>query len=267
MRQTRSNQRRKDRIMTLEWHLQGEGSPDFIDIVLKCMKAAGKDHFNRDFLSVIEKVIQADQCMIYSFRTETPDCYLSFNNNHQKTALLLAQKYLSDGYKSDPLRSVIDTCRHQDGVQLRNLADLRPQMSELFYKTYFADPGIVDVISVVASSYGDTILMNFYRYKESGLFSVSEQKMRHLFWDMIAQIVLLHYSKEQTESHKSPLNTLSSREQEVCKLVLKGLTTEAIAWQLGLAANTVTTYRKRSYEKLGINSKSALFALCNTNEN
>lgn len=252
--------------MTLEWHVLGGGSPDFIDIVLKCMKSAGKDHFNRSFLNVIEKVVNADQCMIYSFRDATPVCYLSFNGNHQKTALRLAQKYLADGHRHDPLRPVIEACRHKDDVQLRNLADLRPSMSETFYQTYMAEPGIIDAISVVASSYGDTILMNFYRYTESGQFSVSEPGIRHLFWDMVAQIVLLHYSKEQTEAHKSPLNTLSTREQEVCKLVLQGLTTEAIAWQLGLTPNTITTYRKRSYEKLGINSKTALFALCNKND-
>lgn len=250
--------------MTLEWHVIGEGSPDFIDIILQCMKSAGKDHFNQSFLSVISSVIKSDQCMIYSFRRKKPVCYLSFNATHQKTAARLAQTYLQNGYKMDPIGQVVEACRLQDDVQVRNLAELKADMSDEFYRTYFEDPGIVDSISVAASSYGDTILMNFYRYEQSGLFSVSEEHLRNLFWDTIAQIVLLHYSKGQTEAHKSPLKTLSAREQEVCQLVLRGLTTEAIAWELNVSANTVTTYRKRSYEKLGINSKSALFALCNT---
>jgi DNA-binding CsgD family transcriptional regulator len=46
--------------------------------------------------------------------------------------------------------------------------------------------------------------------------------------------------------------------------VLDGLTSDAIAWRLDISLNTVKTYRKRAYAKLGINSKTALFTLCKT---
>jgi DNA-binding CsgD family transcriptional regulator len=37
---------------------------------------------------------------------------------------------------------------------------------------------------------------------------------------------------------------------------------EAIAADIGVAASSAITYHKRAYEKLGITSRGALFALC-----
>ncbi|MEX1663169.1 helix-turn-helix transcriptional regulator [Thioclava sp. 15-R06ZXC-3] len=44
--------------------------------------------------------------------------------------------------------------------------------------------------------------------------------------------------------------------------LLAGKKAELIAGQLGVSPVTVTTYRKRAYDKLGIASRGALFALC-----
>jgi DNA-binding CsgD family transcriptional regulator len=72
----------------------------------------------------------------------------------------------------------------------------------------------------------------------------------------------MHYTSKLSQDLRSPLNSLSQREKVICEAMLKGLTSDAIAWELDLSVNTVNTYRQRAYSKLGINSKSALFALC-----
>lgn len=54
---------------------------------------------------------------------------------------------------------------------------------------------------------------------------------------------------------------LTSRELEVCLRLLRGMTQEGIAADLGLALPTVKTYRNRAFARLGIHFRSELFAL------
>jgi two-component system, NarL family, nitrate/nitrite response regulator NarL len=53
-------------------------------------------------------------------------------------------------------------------------------------------------------------------------------------------------------------NPLTKREQEVVKLVVKGLTNRQVGQQLGLAEQTVANNLFRIYEKLGISSRVEL---------
>ncbi|QBR03670.1 helix-turn-helix transcriptional regulator [Paraburkholderia pallida] len=56
-------------------------------------------------------------------------------------------------------------------------------------------------------------------------------------------------------------SSLTSRERTVCIGILTGYTSEGIALNLGISINSVLTYRKRVYEKLGITSQNELFML------
>ncbi|MEC7761296.1 MAG: helix-turn-helix transcriptional regulator [Pseudomonadota bacterium] len=55
-------------------------------------------------------------------------------------------------------------------------------------------------------------------------------------------------------------STLSPREKSVCVGILTGHTTEAIALHLEVSENSVLTFRRRLYQKLGINAQNELFA-------
>lgn len=52
--------------------------------------------------------------------------------------------------------------------------------------------------------------------------------------------------------------TLSQREREVLKMLCKGLTSDEIADQLHISANTVNTYRRRLMEKLNVTNVAEL---------
>jgi len=51
---------------------------------------------------------------------------------------------------------------------------------------------------------------------------------------------------------------LTARERQVCALVALGLTSEGISLRLNIGLNTVLTYRKRAYARLGISSQNEL---------
>ena len=53
---------------------------------------------------------------------------------------------------------------------------------------------------------------------------------------------------------------ITPRERLVCVGILTGHTSESIAMNLSISINSVLTYRKRLYEKLGISSQNELFA-------
>jgi len=54
---------------------------------------------------------------------------------------------------------------------------------------------------------------------------------------------------------------LTQREMEVCAAIILGLTSEGIALELGVGLNTVLTYKKRAYARLGISSQNELMRL------
>jgi DNA-binding CsgD family transcriptional regulator len=54
---------------------------------------------------------------------------------------------------------------------------------------------------------------------------------------------------------------MPEREMEVCVSIAKGLSSEAMAIELGISVNTVLTYRKRAYIRLNITSHNELMRL------
>lgn len=60
------------------------------------------------------------------------------------------------------------------------------------------------------------------------------------------------------DGESSPLESLSSRELEVALMLARGLAVNEIAKQLHLSAKTVSTYKQRLFEKLGVQHTIAL---------
>jgi DNA-binding CsgD family transcriptional regulator len=58
-----------------------------------------------------------------------------------------------------------------------------------------------------------------------------------------------------------PAAVLSAREREICDLMLRGCTSEAIAAYLGISPHTVKDHRKQIFRKLAVGSLAELFAL------
>ncbi len=59
-----------------------------------------------------------------------------------------------------------------------------------------------------------------------------------------------------TPVHDAPHELLSERELQVLRLIAKGEKTKVIASALALSVNTVATYRRRIYDKLGVRSEA-----------
>jgi len=56
----------------------------------------------------------------------------------------------------------------------------------------------------------------------------------------------------------NPLDTLSAREHEIAGMLVKGEGNLEIANKLGIGMSTVSTYKSRIFEKLGVNNVLAM---------
>lgn len=65
---------------------------------------------------------------------------------------------------------------------------------------------------------------------------------------------LLSSITEKKQTASNPLHSLSDREAEVMQQLIKGSSTAAIAKALNLQISTVSTYKARVFEKLGVNN-------------
>ena len=67
-------------------------------------------------------------------------------------------------------------------------------------------------------------------------------------------------SSQSVSEEGSPHHTLSPREQEVIRLVMKGLSTRGIAAVLEISPWTVITHLRRIFSKLNVNSRAEMVA-------
>lgn len=70
----------------------------------------------------------------------------------------------------------------------------------------------------------------------------------------------VHYYLVRARPKSDHLMSLSSREQEITKLVAAGLPNKCIAKQLGISPWTVATHLRRIFCKLGVTSRAAMVA-------
>jgi len=68
-------------------------------------------------------------------------------------------------------------------------------------------------------------------------------------------------AQDQDMAREHPLLVLSPREYEVLKLIVEGCTVKQIATTIGVARTTVSTYRTRMCEKLGVENTTDLIRL------
>lgn len=72
----------------------------------------------------------------------------------------------------------------------------------------------------------------------------------------IARHLIRHFQPAPSAPAPAPRETLTSREQEVLGLAMKGFSYAEIAGLLGLSQNTIASYTKHIYEKLAVGSRT-----------
>lgn len=235
------------------------------------------DHaFPDALMGHLRRIAAVDHCMVFAFMPDnTTRCLLTAGNITIGSDLGAA--YAGHFHASDPNKEAIF---NREGV-----ADpvLMPFMARRMYrrdyrKLFFDDSGIVDKFAAAVWHEGVCIYTNFYRIEASGGYSAAQLAALNRVSPLVAASIARHFqlvhraaptqgdaaATLQRAFDLAPLNALTTRERDVCSRILRGFSSEAIARELAISLNSVLTYRRRAYQRLGITSQNELFSIVMT---
>jgi DNA-binding CsgD family transcriptional regulator len=229
------------------------GRPDFPNILIDTLRGqAGVGH-----------------CMVFALtRAGAASCLLDAGNI--PTGSDLGAAYAGQFHESDPNRDAL--FEGEGSARPIMLPSFAPRMYGARYrKIFFNDSNIVDKCATAIWT-GDTCFyVNFYRITAQGPFADLERARLQAIAPAIGASVARHFQQAATApldqslaalfATRAPLFALTPREQEVCRHILLGLSSEAISQVLGISLHSTLTYRKRAYERLGISSQNELFSI------
>ncbi|TWA93880.1 helix-turn-helix transcriptional regulator [Bradyrhizobium stylosanthis] len=233
--------------------------------VTSAVLAIGRSDFPNVLIDTLRRQAEVGHCMVFALsRAGAADCLLDAGNIPIGGDLGAA--YAGQFHESDPNR---DALFEGEGGAPIMLPAFAPRMYGARYrKIFFQDSGIVDKCATAIWT-GDTCFyVNFYRIAAQGCFSAAQRERLEAIAPAIAASVARHFQTPAPDQSlaalfatRPPLAALTPREQEVCRRILSGSSSEAISQALGISLHSTLTYRKRAYERLGISSQSELFAI------
>ncbi len=230
--------------------------------------AIGRPSFPKLLLDTVRDAANVGHCMVFAFAGRAAHCALGIGNIGIGPDLGIA--YSEHFYAADPNHDTL--LRQQAAPRPIVLPKFSPRMySDTYRKLFFEDGEIVDK-SATAIWVDDTCFyLNFYRTIDQGRFTLAETARLAELAPALAAIVARHCQEQDVPDPRTQLErlfqtsdqflTLTPREKDVCRRILSGYGTEAIASELGISLHSAFTYRKRAYEKLGISSQNELFAI------
>jgi DNA-binding CsgD family transcriptional regulator len=240
------------------------------------VRALGSDQFPLFLNRYLERGVSADVLFAYAIRTDAEDAALLMSGTTQIDRVeehrALLREYAERGFSADPLiKSMRSSSETVPFVKVRHAAEVE---DAAFRQQYFDDMGDEEELSIVGGR-GSTELLyiGFFGHH----FTDAETRFATEQAPMILALLQKHRELRQSLGYHVPAAPpsrdaalrgaltdnpagLTQREVEVCAQIMRGLSADAIASQLGISAHTVVTHRKRAYAKLCISSQAELFA-------
>ncbi|MDA5194813.1 helix-turn-helix transcriptional regulator [Govanella unica] len=247
--------------------------PDWLPDLANVTEALGLPAFEDRLLGFLNRLLPVDHVAVFTFDPGGKAGHLFTSSRLDAAAVqTLTDAYMGGGYAEDPNLPIMQTLKPGELIDHGMEGAYAPAYREQF----FGKSGLIDKASTSATAGSGTVYCNFYRLQDSGRFSPEDWEQLRALLPLVTNLIAAHrrlLPQAQSQNVQSvvhsiisraapPFDKLTNREREVCARVLLGYSSEAIALDLGIAASSVTTYRKRAYEKLGITGQSELFSLC-----
>ena len=247
------------------------GPQDEIDFAPAVM-ALGTAAFATRLLAALNCSIAIDHLAIMRFedriRPPVIESAVWLGGEHVAT---VQRVYLERFYRLDPVLRYA-------GADHRVLHLHRDEIMDAEYRrTAYVRAGLLERLTVAAPDGRRLIALNLYRREQGGPFDSRDVQR------VEAHAPLLGSPRAQACRHdrratalprpwrpacrprRTPAGAgarLTGRELDVLARALAGLTSAGIALDLGISLNTVLTYRKRAYGRLGVTSHAELFSRC-----
>lgn len=240
-------------------------SPAAADIT-PAVLGIGRPDFPKVLIDTLRRLAGVGHCMVFALtRAGAARCLLDAGNIPIGSDLGAA--YAGQFHESDPNRDALFEAESSAPIMLPSFA---PRMYGARYrKIFFNDSGIVDKCATAIWTDDTCFYVNFYRIAAQGRFSAVQRQRLEAIAPAIGASVARHFQQSATPEQslaglfatRAPLAALTPREQDVCRRILSGFSSEAISQELGISLHSTLTYRKRAYERLGISSQNELFSI------
>lgn len=227
----------------------------------------GSERFYPRFFQWVGNLAAIGQYMVFVFSPDrqTANCRLAHNVASPDLGLQLASQYIAGNYQQDALLAKLAeellTHPRQPACELL----LRGSLPPVYRRQFFNRPELTGKFAIAArDEYSQELFyINLYHAGKEQSFSTQELARLEQHVAVISALLLRHFKLETQETSSTHLRAaaLSEREARICELILQGHTTKTMARVLNLAESSITTYRKRAYQKLRISRKSELLSL------
>lgn len=232
----------------------------------------GQPRFRSLLLESLQPLVPAASFSVYrTGHQSVPQLYLSGSLGVPDTTLDCWRAYLSGPYRHD--RTLMGETAEEAQSLLCHLT-AREVPAEHRARVYEAH-GVAERVSVVQAGEDGLFAVNFYRHQHQQPFSDAQvADFEALAPALLAlarkHVAMAHDPSECTTPESAPFTVqrlralqpaLTPRELDVCVRLLRGMTYDGIASDLGLSVPSVKTYRNRAFDRLGIHFRNELYAL------
>ena len=237
----------------------------------RLVAAIGSAAFADEALAALNAPVPAASWSVYRVfgRRRPPVLHLSATREGEDVTRSCFAAYAAGLYRRDRSFDLVQRAhRPGEAAVLAMHADdaPNPEHREAIYRRH----ALAERLSVAAlDDDGSLFAVNLYHHDHQGRFSAAERER----FCAIAPVVLASVRRHvelQAERPAAPADAraalaaacpaLTARELDVCERLLRGLSHDGIAADLGLSVPTVKTYRARAFDRLGLHFRSELFA-------
>lgn len=242
---------------------------DWVEVIA----ALGSVDFASALLAALNRAVAIDHVCLMRFVERTrPPVLESASWRGGAHVGRVQQAYLAGLYRHDPVLQL--AVGSEVLVYLLDAAAI----PDAEHRHVWQQPaGLQQRWSALTLRRGQLLALNLYRLSTSGAFTADDLRWLDGAARLLAGLAEKHVQMvgvqlrsrdraERIDALDSRLyaicGTLTPRERAVLARALLGMTSQGIALDLCIGVNSVLTYRKRGYARMGVTSQAELFALC-----
>ncbi len=189
-----------------------------------------------------------------------PRILAAATRHHAGAARRCAERYCALYWPMDPALRLT-----QDGAALTLIRSRPADIDQADYRAEcYSDVRLIERVSAVSRRQGQIVRLHVYRSARDGAFD--DIAIHNLAGHATILTSLLLQQERARPAPSTQIRErllqltppMPRRERQVCEGIATGMTSEAIGLGLGISLNTVLSYRKRAYTRLGITSQTEL---------
>jgi DNA-binding CsgD family transcriptional regulator len=237
----------------------------------RLIDSIGTDKFAPTLFAVAHQMTRTHHLSAFSFVGHSgPRTLLAENTGHNAVSPRIAQLY-SERYWHYDLANDVTSKQERRPSTTWCVRTSASEIAQDEYKSQcYTSAGLANRICISHRNSDREIRLNFYSPSGRNFLESEINSMvgwSDIFLSLLAKHDRMTRAEEEfsSESYADRLRRLgvglSPREVDVCDGILRGVTSEGMALTLNVSINTVRTYRKRAYARLGISSQNELMRL------